>query len=173
MMVVERRATTPALVAVLGVLGACGIEQQAPRYRPVASGWGLVMRVSRATEPLVDAAFDQELRGGRPEWLVDRRQARATEKMLLAARSDVAGCFARIAREAAGPIEVAVRFEVDFGGRATGIVVESIDARARTCLTARLRRVRFPDPRPGHRFAVRYVLRFCAPAAECTMRSDL
>jgi hypothetical protein len=129
--------------------------------------------MSRATEPLVDATFDQELRGGRPAWLVEPPQFRATEKMLLAARSDVAGCFARLVREAAGPVEVAVRFEVDFGGTATGIVVESVDARARTCLRARLRRVRFPDPRPGHRFAVRYVLRFCEPTAECTMRSDL
>ena len=78
-----------------------------------------------------------------------------------------------MAREAAVPIEVAVRFEVDFGGMATGIVVESVDAGARTCLTARLRRVRFPDPRPGHRFAVRYVLRFCAPGVECTVGADL
>jgi len=33
---------------------------------------GRVMRMSRVTEPLVDATFDQERRGGRREWLVER-----------------------------------------------------------------------------------------------------
>lgn len=169
---VERPGAKAAgrLLLVAGVLGACGGGQK-PFERPVALGWGFAMRMSQSTEPLVDATFDREARGGRQQILVERAYSRATENMLLAARSDVAACFAEAAFGVSA-IEVPVRFLVPFGGGPTNIDIEWADAEARACLEARLRRVRFPDPRPGHHFTVRYVLRFCAPAADCITGSD-
>jgi hypothetical protein len=133
--------------------------QPATTSQPEAPGWGFSIRASGPQEPLIDATFDLELRGGQPAFTVSDADARATEWALLTTHDSAALCFAR---EADG-IDVPSRFRIESGGLATHIVVESGNPRARRCLADRLQQVRFPDPGSARHFLVDYVFHFGLP----------
>ncbi|HEU5060897.1 MAG TPA: hypothetical protein VFU21_30410, partial [Kofleriaceae bacterium] len=87
----------------------------------------------------IDATFDQEARGGRPTWTPHPRVAGGIRVSLESLAPEARRCFAAVLEPG-----VAVTLTVRADGRATDVVVETTDGRARDCLAAAIRRAVFP-----------------------------
>lgn len=112
------------------------------------------MRLGRMREPLVDATFDVEARGGGIRRRLDEGDERLAWWTLAVARADIAACVAEVGGR---PGDVPVRLTVSTGGKVTKMWIEARDPAVRECVSERLGRVVYPDPGPFDELRLYYV----------------
>ena len=144
--------------ALLALLAACRQEARPPA-RPVESPPAareppqLRVRAAPARDDTVDATFDQEARGARPVWLPPPDVWGAIDVTLDSLTPAARRCFAH------DPVSaVDVRLTLAADGRASDVVVETLDARARDCLADSIRGAAFPPSRRAWR--IHFIFRF-------------